>query len=144
MLGFTPSGTEMHNKYLTPMINLGLINWEKNVKKGNEHIYFPADEDAKQVFTLFPGCESDDLKLLVRDERYYPSKNVLEKDYGFNSISMVQEGVETNIFDTYRLEDHEGNEITIPVLIDSYLSNPGICFQKVWQEMEASDSRPQE
>ena len=40
MLGFTPSRTEMHSKYLTPMINLGLVNWEKSVKKGSENIYF--------------------------------------------------------------------------------------------------------
>ena len=54
MLGFTPSRTEMHNKYLAPMINLGLINWEKSVKKGNEHIYFAADEDAKKGVHSLP------------------------------------------------------------------------------------------
>jgi hypothetical protein len=52
ILGFTPSRSEMHNKYLTPMIILGLINWEKSVKKRSEHIYFAADEDAKQVYSV--------------------------------------------------------------------------------------------
>ena len=56
-------------------------------------------EDAKQVFTLFPGCDADDLKLVIKDERYYPNKNVLENDYGLNSILMVQGGVEKDIFD---------------------------------------------
>jgi hypothetical protein len=141
MLDFTPSRTEMHDKYLTPMINLGLINWEKNVQKGNEHIYFAADEDAKKVFTLFPDCDINDLKLVVTDQDYYPTKNVLEKDYGLNSILMVQQGVEKNIFDIYRLEDHEGNEITISKLIDRYLSDPETCFKKGWNELEASDAR---
>ncbi len=91
-LDFTPSRTEMHNKYLTPMINLGLINWEKKVNKGSEHIYFAVDEDAKRVLTLFPDCDINDLKLVVTDQDYYPTKNVLEKDYGLNSILMVQQG----------------------------------------------------
>ena len=130
----------MHNKYLTPMINLGLINWEKSVKKGSEHIYFAADEEAKRVFTLFPDCEMNDLKLVVKDQDYYPSKNVIEKDYGLMSILTVQQGPK-NIFDIYRLEDHEGNEITISELIDSHLSDPQICFQVGWDELEASDVR---
>ena len=136
MLGFTPSRTEMHNKYLTPMINLGLVNWEKNVKKGNEHIYFAADEDAKKVFTLFPDCDMNDLKLVVKDQDYYPTKNVLEKDYGLMSILTVQQGGLKNIFDIYRLEDHEGNEITISELIDRYLSDPETCFKVGWDELE--------
>ena len=138
-LGFTPSRNEMHNKYLTPMINLGLINWEKNVKKGNEHIYFAADEDQKKVFTLFPDCDINDLKLVVNDHDYYPTKNVLEQDYGLNSILMVQQGDLKNIFDIYRLEDHEGNEITISQLIDKYLSDPETCFKVGWDDLEASD-----
>jgi hypothetical protein len=144
MLGFTPSRTEMHNKYLTPMLNLGLINWEKNVKKGSEHIYFPADEDAKKVFTLFPDCDMNDLKLVVKDKDHYPSKNVLEKDYGLNSILTVQQGGSKNIFDIYRLEEHEGNEITISKLIDNYLSDPETCFKEGWDEMKPSDSRGDE
>ncbi len=80
VLDFTPSRSEMHTTYLTPMINMGLVNWERNVKRGNEHIYFAADEEAKRVFTLFPGCDVNDLKLVVKNPDHYPSKNVLEKD----------------------------------------------------------------
>lgn len=141
MLDFTPSRNEMHNKYLTPMLNLGLINWERNVKKGNEHIYFPADEEAKKVFTLFPDCDAKDLKLVVKDERHYPCKNVIEQDYGLMSILMDLGVGEKNIFDTYRLEDHEGNEITVSELIDNYLSNPELCFRVGWEELESSDGR---
>ena len=69
-----------------------MVNWEKSVKKGIEHIYFAADEDAKKVFTLFPDCDMNDLKLVVKDRDYYPTKNVLEKDYGLLSILTVQQG----------------------------------------------------
>ena len=45
-----------------------------------------------------------------------------------------------NISDIYRLEDHEGNEITISDLIDRYLSNPELCFKKGWDEMKLYDT----
>ena len=41
----------------------------------------------------------------------------------------------------YRLEDHEGNEITVSELTDTCLSDPETCFSKGWDELEASDAR---
>ena len=64
---------------------------------------------------------------------------MIEQDYGLNSILMVQQGGSKNIFDIYRLEDHEGNEITISQLIDKYLSDPETCFKVGWDDLEASD-----
>jgi len=52
-----------------------------------------------------------------------------------------QQGETKNIFDIYRLKDDEDNEITIPDLIDRYLSDPETCFKKGWDELEASDDR---
>ena len=95
----------------------------------------------KKVFTLFPDCDMNDLKLVVKDQDYYPTKNVLEKDYGLMSILTVQQGGSKNIFDIYRLEDHEGNEITISELIDRYLSDPETCFKVGWDELKPSDVR---
>ena len=92
ILGFTPSRTEMHSKYLTPLLNMGMINFEKNVKKGNENIYFPADEEVKRVFTLFPDCDINDLKLVVKDPKLYPNRVLLEQSYGLVSILMNREG----------------------------------------------------
>ena len=135
ILGFTPSRTEMHSKYLTPMINLGLVNWEKRVKKGSEHIYFAADEDAKRVFTLFPDCDINDLKLVVNSKENYPTKNILEKDYGLMSILMVQQGGVENISDIYELQDHKGKKITVSELIDRYLSDPELCFKQGWENL---------
>jgi hypothetical protein len=52
-----------------------------------------------------------------------------------------QQGEIKNIFDIYRLEDDEGNEISISDLIDRYLSDPETCFEKGWNELEASEDR---
>ncbi len=54
---------------------------------------------------------------------------------------MVQQGGIKNIFDTYRLEDPEGKEITISQLIDTYLSDPDTCFKADWPELEPLDLR---
>jgi hypothetical protein len=91
--------------------------------------------------TLFPDCDINDLKLVVKYKDYCPTKNVLEKDYGLMSILTVQQGGSKNIFDIYRLEDHNGNQITISELIDTYLSDPETCFSKCWNEFEPSDAR---
>lgn len=77
ILGFTPSASEMYSKYLSPMVELGLLNWTKSVLKGNEKIYSPSDPTADTVFSLFP--DSTDLRLSITDSTFYPSKEVLEK-----------------------------------------------------------------
>ena len=54
ILGFSPSASEMYSKFLSPMVELGLINWVRSVLKGNEKIYFPSDANSAKVSTLFP------------------------------------------------------------------------------------------
>ena len=136
-LGFTISSKEIHYKYLIPMSELNLINWARSVLKGNEKIYYPADPDSPKVHSLFSG---EDLRLTVTDKTYYPSKETIEKSYGFRSKLLLEHDGK-NIFDLYRLEDHEGNEITVSELVDRYLSNPELCFKEAWSELESSDLR---
>ena len=132
------SAKEMYNKYLTPMVELSLLNWQKSIIKGSEKIFMPSNIEASKVFSMFP--DTKDLKLEVTDKAYWPSKESIEQSYGSRSKLSSERGGK-NIFDIYRLEDHEGNEITISELIDRYLSNPETCFKVGWDEMEASDVR---
>lgn len=132
-LGLTISSKAIHFKYLIPMAELGLINWVKSEINAREKIYYPADPDSPRVQSLFPD---GDLKLTVIDKAFYPSKENLEQCYGFRSKQLYRQGIKKNISDIYRLEDHEGNEITISVLIDRYLSNPEICFRMAHQEFD--------
>ena len=125
-LHFTISAKEMYNKYLTPMTELGLINWQRSELKGSEKIFMPSDTEASRVHSLFPN--PNDPRLEVTDKAFYPSKDVIEQSYGFRSKLSSEHGGK-NIDEIYRLEDHEGNEITLADLIDKYLFNPEICFK---------------
>ena len=69
-----------------------------------------------------------------------PNKEAIEQSYGSRS-KLLLEHRGKNIFDTYRLEDHEGKEITVSELVDKYLSNPELCFKEGWSELESSDVR---
>src|SRR5262249_17584509 len=131
------SGKEIHHKYLIPMAELGLINWAKSVLNGREKIYYPADADSEKVNTLFPD---GDIRLAVTDKAFYPDKQKLEQSYGFRSKRLSEHGGKKNIEDIYKLEDHEGKEISLSELIDKYLSNPELCFKQGWYELEPADN----
>lgn len=127
------SSKEIHYKYLAPMSELGLINWARSEINSREKIYYPSDPDSSKVHSLFPDR---DLRLEVTDLAFYPWKENLEQSYGFRSKQLYRQGIEKNISDIYKLEDHEGNEITISELIDRYLSNPELCFRMTHQEFD--------
>ena len=137
-LNLTISSKEIHSKYLIPMAELGLINWAASVLNGREKIYYPADPDSSKVHSLFPD---DDLRLTVSDKSFYPTKEYMEQCYGFRSKPLLEHGGKKNIHDIYKLEDHEGNEITVSDLIDKYLSNPELCFKAGWGELKFQDFR---
>jgi hypothetical protein len=87
---------EMYSKYLTPMVELNLLNWTKSIPKGNEKIYYPSNSDSPKVNALFPD---GDLRLSVTDESCYPDKQNLEHSYGFRSKLSSEHGVK-KIFQT--------------------------------------------
>lgn len=125
-LHFTISSKAIHYKYLIPMAELGLINWAKSEISGSEKIYYPSDPDSPKVHSLFPN---GDLRLEITDLALYPWKENLEESYGFRSKQLLEGRGKKNISEIYKLEDYEGNEITISELIDKYLSNPELCFK---------------
>jgi hypothetical protein len=114
-----------------------LLNWQKSIIKGSEKIFMPSNIDAPRVFSMFP--DTNDLRLEVTDKSFYPSKDVIEQSYGSLSKLSSERGVK-NIFDIYRLEDHEGKEITVSELVDRYLSNPDLCFKVGWSELELQEN----
>ena len=73
------SAKEMYNKYLTPMVELSLLNWQKSIIKGSEKIFMPSNIEASKVFSMFP--DTKDLKLEVSDKAYWPSKESIEQSY---------------------------------------------------------------
>ena len=127
-LHFNISNKRIHDKYLTPMVELGLINWAKSELRGNEKIYYPADIEAKKVHSLFP---TEDMRLVVTEKALYPTKYNIEQSYRIRS-KLSSDGGSKNIFEIYRLEDHLGNEITIGELVGRYLNNPELCSSEGW------------
>jgi hypothetical protein len=124
----TISSKSIHYKYLIPMAELGLINWAKSEINAREKIYYPSDPDSPKVHSLFPD---GDLRLEITDLAFYPFKENLEQSYGFRSKQLLEHKDKKNkdISNTYKLVDHEGNEITISELVVRYLSNPELCFK---------------
>lgn len=135
ILGFKPSGREIREKYLEPLINQGLINYTKSVIDRRENLYFPADEDITSVFSLF--AKNDDMKLTITNPTVYPSKKVLEKML----ITIVKQNAgdgEDNIA-KYRLQDHHGTIISGPELIEKYLYNPELCFKQGFEKNDITN-----
>jgi len=79
-LGGPKMGTdELYNKYLSPLINLGIIDKARSVIDSRENIYFPVEvEKGKRVGNLFSMFENDkDLRLKVSNPDIFPRKKIL-------------------------------------------------------------------
>jgi len=60
---------ELRHKYIDPPVNQGLINKTRSNIRKNENIYWPADSEGENIFSLF---SNQDLKLRVKDPSQYP------------------------------------------------------------------------
>ena len=60
---------ELRHKYIDPRVNQGLINKTRSNIRKNENIYWPADSEGENIFSLF---SNQDLKLRVKDPSQYP------------------------------------------------------------------------
>jgi hypothetical protein len=121
----TPGIRELRETYLYPLANHGLINYTKSVLNRNENIWFTVD-DSTNAFSLF---KSNDLRLTVTNPDFYPSPNVIEKEYS-SIIKQEERGGTQNKKNIFRLLDVDGTEIPIAEMIDKYLHNPESCFTK--------------
>jgi hypothetical protein len=128
-----PSSDDMLKKYLYPLLNQGIIDKVQSQINKNNNIYFPSDEE-QSIFSLFANDNEnkknqEDFRLKVNDVAFYPltttlegwlrAENIEEKHHAEDPPKKIQ---------NYRLEDHEGNEISVKELVERYLSNPELCF----------------
>jgi hypothetical protein len=125
-----PSTQEMLKKYLYPLINQGIIdNIKSNIDK-RANIYFPADEN-RNISSLF--ANSEDISLEVKDNAFYPLKDsIIQTVHSIlvrNTAKNNAPGTPPEKNKIYKLEDPDGNELTAQQLLDTYLSNPEICFK---------------
>jgi len=116
----------MYNKYLNPLSNLGLLSYVKNEDNRNENLWYPADMEISNVFSLFKNSVP---KLTVTDPNAFPSSNVIEEQHGFLRSTGAGEGRNTSE-KLCRPEDSDGTEITLEKMIEKYFQDPESCFEK--------------
>jgi hypothetical protein len=125
-----PSADQILKKYLYPLINQGIIDKIDSRINKNNKLYFPSDEE-QNIFSLFTN-NNNDYRLRVRDETFYPSKDVVLQSLKSISIEENHHAEDTpSKNQVYHLQDHEGKEIAIEQLVERYLSNPELCFIEV-------------
>src|SRR6185369_6425538 len=64
-----PSIRDLYVKYLKPLSNLGLLSYTQNEDNRNENLWYPADMEVSNVFSLFKNSV---LKLKVTDPNAFP------------------------------------------------------------------------
>jgi hypothetical protein len=134
------SNEVLRHKYIDPLVNQGIINKARSNIRKNENIYWPADSEGQNIFSLF---KDENFKLRVMDPRRYPSKGfiidsfrqtgIFGEMFGDNDRSIFKK----NIFDIYRLEDENGLEITLEELAKRYFSDPETCFIEDYDKPES-------
>jgi hypothetical protein len=121
-----PSIRDLYINYLKPLSNLGLLSYAKNEDNRNENLWYPADIEVTNVFSLFKNSV---LTLTVTDPNAFPTSNVIEEEYGFLRSTGAGEGCSISK-KLYRLVDTDGNEITVKKMIERYFQDPESCFEK--------------
>ena len=123
-----PSIRDLYLNYLKPLSNQGLLSYEKNEDNKTENLWYPADIEVENVFSLF---KNSILKLTVTDANAFPSANGIEEEYGFLRSIVTGEGCSSEKFSyPYRLEDADGTEITVKEMIERYFQDPESCFER--------------
>ena len=124
------SADGIRKQYLYPLLNIGVINSFKSVINKSENLYSPVEDS---IFSIFDN--DNDLRLKITDSAFYPDRfpsiNVLEEQFRIFVKHDAEWGVKNDeIFQRYKIEDTDGNELAIKQLIDKYLSDPDTCFIK--------------
>jgi hypothetical protein len=118
------STQQMLENYIVPLINAGYIDKADSKIDRRSYIFFPVTNTKQRK--LFDSDETNNLsqnKLIsITDSTSFPNRNYL--------ISRI-EGVLRYSSDKgiiIKLEDHEGNEITVEELVDRYYKDPEKYF----------------
>lgn len=119
------STQQMLENYIVPLINAGYIDKADSKIDRRSYIFFPVTNTKQRK--LFDSDETNNLSqnklICITDSTSFPNRNYL--------ISKI-EGVLRYSSDKgiiIKLEDHEGNEITVEELVDRYYKDPDKYFE---------------
>jgi hypothetical protein len=126
---------QMYENYIVPLINAGYIDRANSKIDHRSYIYFP-ELNAKQR-KLFDSDQTNNLSqntlIAITYSTLFPNRNYL--------ISKIQEVLryssDTDII--IKLEDHEGNEISVQELVDRYYKDPEKYFEL---DIKRNDNSP--
>jgi hypothetical protein len=125
--GAKPSSKELRDKYLEPLVNLGVLDKVQSEIDRRENIYVPVEEG--NLFHVFDD-DNNNLRIKVSSPELFPSKNFLKEQFRTfvkkNAGDMVV--LEKN-FSPYKLVDVDGQtKISLDQLVDRYFATPDDCF----------------
>jgi hypothetical protein len=119
------STQQIYENYTLPLINAGYIDRTDSKIDGRSCIYFPVLNTKQRK--LFDSAQTNNLsqnKLIsITDSTLFPNRNYL--------ISKIHEVLRYSSDKgiIIKLEDHEGNEITVEELVDRYYKDPERYFE---------------
>jgi hypothetical protein len=129
-----PSNKELRDKYLEPLVNLGMIDKVQSEIDKRENIYMPVEEG--NIFHIFNEASSINLRLTVPSFEIFPDKYFLKEQF---RISLEKNAGHVAVLEKnschYKLLDVDGTtEITIDQLLIKYFNRPDDCFVKAYVE----------
>ena len=119
------SKKQMYENYIVPLVNAGYIDRVDSKIDGRSYIFFPVSNSKQRK--LFDAVQTNNLsqnKLVsITDSTLFPNRNYL--------ISKIQEVLRYSSEGglIIKLEDHEGNEISVQELVDRYYKDPENYFE---------------
>jgi hypothetical protein len=116
---------QMYENYIDPLINAGYVDCVNSKIDGRAHIYFPVLNSKQRK--LFDSEKTNNLShnkiVSITDPALFPNKiYLISKIQGVLRYSS-EEGI------IIKLEDHQGNEITVEELVDRYYAEPENYFE---------------
>jgi hypothetical protein len=133
-----PSNKELRDKYLEPLVNLGVLDKVQSEIDRRENIYLPVEEGS--LFHIFD--DEKNLRIKVPCYELFPSKNFLEKQFRtFVKKNADDIGVLEKNLSSYKLIDVDGSEISLEQLIDNYFTSPEDYFTEVCNDTDNNRDR---
>lgn len=122
-----PGSKLLRDRYLYPLFNSGLLDYEKSALNRGQNLWFPVGPEAiVNAFTLFEA--KDNGHRLTANPEFYPSPQLIEETYS-SIVKDARDSKNVQQKKFYRLEESDGSEISIQVMIEKYFSNPESCFK---------------
>jgi hypothetical protein len=123
--GYKFSTQQMYENYIVPLLNAGYVDKEDSKIDKRSYIFFPVTNTKQRK--LFDSDQTNNLSQInvvyITDSTLFPNRNYLISKISEALRYSSEKGIIT------KLEDHEGNEITVEEVVDRYYKDPEKYFE---------------